>query len=276
MKLIKAEEGQTQAQLTNQFRGLNHTYNAQDGEFYDMENLTSDHFPILSTRDTREIVPYESEDGEITAFGASDYLYYVKGRYFHYGSERVLLPNCQTDKKHTVIRMGAYFVIFPEGIVYNTLTEELIPIAVRVVMGGCKRRIVKKDNTGMNVWDSSEPPPYGYIYWFDRTSDPAVLKMWSENEMQWIPVPSTYVEYYVEDAQNHLSISYFDNTSKNPDLREFIKQGDALTVIAEQSGRGVNTIEESAIVQVVTEHSLTFIGTDTSDIPYSQVLKKDA
>lgn len=39
-----------------QFLGYNHTEAAADGEFYDMRNLTSDHFPIMAPRPIRNVL----------------------------------------------------------------------------------------------------------------------------------------------------------------------------------------------------------------------------
>ena len=32
------------------FRGLNHSIGARDGEIWDMQNMTGDHYPLLCTR----------------------------------------------------------------------------------------------------------------------------------------------------------------------------------------------------------------------------------
>ena len=42
--------------MTNVFGGYNHQLSCQEGQFYDMKNMTSQYFPILSPRNNRGIV----------------------------------------------------------------------------------------------------------------------------------------------------------------------------------------------------------------------------
>ena len=40
------------------FRGYNHNLRIGEGEFFDMQNLTSDHYPVLSPRKNRRCFPH--------------------------------------------------------------------------------------------------------------------------------------------------------------------------------------------------------------------------
>ena len=42
--------------VTDVFGGYNHNLKIDDGEFYDMKNLTSDYYPLMGNRDTRSII----------------------------------------------------------------------------------------------------------------------------------------------------------------------------------------------------------------------------
>lgn len=42
--------------VTDSFGGYNHNFKINDGEFYDMQNLTSDYYPLLGNRDARSII----------------------------------------------------------------------------------------------------------------------------------------------------------------------------------------------------------------------------
>lgn len=42
--------------VTDTFGGYNHNYKIGDGEFYDMQNLTSDYYPLMGNRDARSII----------------------------------------------------------------------------------------------------------------------------------------------------------------------------------------------------------------------------
>lgn len=50
------------------FSGLNHRKGATDGEIYDMENMTSTHYPVLSPRGKRYDIEWGEDDGNAYAF----------------------------------------------------------------------------------------------------------------------------------------------------------------------------------------------------------------
>lgn len=55
MQWNQIDKSDNQREVTAAFMGYNHNPIIQDGEFYDMENLTSDHYPLLSPRDKRKL-----------------------------------------------------------------------------------------------------------------------------------------------------------------------------------------------------------------------------
>ena len=55
MKLPTLNELPTSRSMTDVFKGYNHNLRIGDGEFYDMKNLSSSHYPILSPRGARGV-----------------------------------------------------------------------------------------------------------------------------------------------------------------------------------------------------------------------------
>ena len=49
------EEMKTSRKIIDQFHGYNHNLKISDGEFYDMENMTSASYPVLSPRQKRGV-----------------------------------------------------------------------------------------------------------------------------------------------------------------------------------------------------------------------------
>ena len=66
-------------QITSTFLGYNHNLKIKQSEFYDMKNMTSSFYPILSPRPRRGI--YSSPTSPQGMIG-KDSLCYVDGRYF--------------------------------------------------------------------------------------------------------------------------------------------------------------------------------------------------
>ncbi len=53
---ITIPESSTVETVVDTFGGYNHNYKIGDGEFYDMQNLTSDYYPLMGNRDARSII----------------------------------------------------------------------------------------------------------------------------------------------------------------------------------------------------------------------------
>ena len=51
-KLIELESSR---QMVDTFKGYNHNLRIGDGEFFDMKNITSDYYPVLSPRGKRGV-----------------------------------------------------------------------------------------------------------------------------------------------------------------------------------------------------------------------------
>lgn len=100
------------------FGGLNHTLGARDGELWDMRNLTSDLYPVLSPRLPRYLV---RELEEPNGFFASDGLYWVDGTAFYADGEQ---KGTVTNGRKRFARLGAYLIILPDKAYYNRLTGE--------------------------------------------------------------------------------------------------------------------------------------------------------
>lgn len=101
-----------------EFKGYNHNLYAQDGELWDMTNLTSDFAPLLSPRAPR----YQTETLTTpNGLYANDGLYWVDGTGFYADGEQ---KGTVTDGKKLFSGLGAYVVIMPDKAYYNKLTGE--------------------------------------------------------------------------------------------------------------------------------------------------------
>lgn len=96
------------------FGGLNHNLGARDGELWDMENLTSDLYPLLSPRKPRYQI------GTLTAPNGlyhSDALYAVDGKKLYRDGTQV--ATLTTEGEKTLIGMGGRLLIFPDKLIYS-------------------------------------------------------------------------------------------------------------------------------------------------------------
>lgn len=112
-------------QVTDTFGGYNHNLKIPEGEFYEMENLCGDDYPLLATRKQRNTlqVPVENLQAMVSK---GDALYYIAGYDpttktcgFYAGDEKVMdLAYAGGSKRF--VSMGAYLLIWPDKVWYNT------------------------------------------------------------------------------------------------------------------------------------------------------------
>lgn len=100
------------------FGGLNHTVGAGDGELWDMRNLTSDHYPVLSSRAPRWLCRTFEAPGGLFCW---DGLCWVDGTAFCFDGEE---KGQVTQGDKTFATLGAYILIFPDKCYYNVDTGE--------------------------------------------------------------------------------------------------------------------------------------------------------
>lgn len=106
-----------------EFGGYNHRLYAGDGEMWDMENMSSDHYPLLSPRKPRYLIRTLAKPN---GFCAKDGLYWVDGTGFYADGEAV---GTVTDGRKQFVGMGAYIIILPDMAYYNRLTGEFGSLA---------------------------------------------------------------------------------------------------------------------------------------------------
>ena len=99
------------------FKGLNHTEGAADGEIYRMRNMSSNHYPVLATREKRYRVATIENPGGLVAL---DKLGCVSGTDFYYDGV-VRGQVSQGEKTFGVI--GTTIIILPDKCYYNAATE---------------------------------------------------------------------------------------------------------------------------------------------------------
>ncbi|MBQ8836447.1 MAG: hypothetical protein IJ002_03160 [Clostridia bacterium] len=112
-RLYETEVGRETVQ---EFLGYNHNLRIGNGEFYDMKNLTSRYYPVLSPRDRRGIVRTVDNCNGLLA---KDELCVIEGNTLRYGSFSMqLAPSVSGERQ--LVSMGAYILVFPDMMYVNT------------------------------------------------------------------------------------------------------------------------------------------------------------
>lgn len=255
MKLSKLNELPTTREMIDVFRGYNHNLRISEGEFYDMENLTSADYPVLSPRPKRGVY---KNDGNIQGMVAKDALCYVDGDRLYINGEEIgdtetadmsLTVECNTCPhkytcesytkdstrcQKTLISMGAYIIIMPDKKYVNTQNHfDCGNIEASFDATGEVEFILSKlDGEAYNIPDSHKSatiPPLpkdaegndkeeydDLTLWLDMSGDHHVIKQYSKSSGQWVSIATTYIKII------------FKNTTV--DLTKAFSDGDGLTI----------------------------------------------
>lgn len=195
MHIPKLQQGQQKIQTVSIFGGYDHNLRIPDGAFYEMKNMTSDHYPVLASRQQR---------GQVTARGT------VQGIVSSHGLCRVVdgnfcLPGDLTVQMNltsgskSLITMGAYVIILPDkkwinvaamldravgeetwGDMENTWENGTTPVKIQVCHPD---GTLREDWTVAN--EKPAAPTEGQL-WRDTTVYPAEIKRWSTEQGQWL------------------------------------------------------------------------------------------
>jgi hypothetical protein len=101
-------------QSVSDFRGYNHNLVIDDNQFYDMRNLTLDEYPVLTQRQPRGTIKKLNKPNGLFS---KNKIVYVDGTNLYYGDELIAQV---TDSKKQFASMGAYILVWPDKIMYNT------------------------------------------------------------------------------------------------------------------------------------------------------------
>ena len=122
MKLPQLNVLTTSEQVTAQFPGLDRNARSADGTMSDMLNLTSDDYPLLSSRPRRTLLDVLVKPNGLIA---KDKLVWVDNRNLFYGGEDLTDHLIDagvhlTDSEKQLVSMGAYIIILPDKAYINT------------------------------------------------------------------------------------------------------------------------------------------------------------
>lgn len=188
------QEIATSRDMISEFRGYNHTQRIQDGEFYDMENMTSDLYPIAATRQPRGL--YASPE-KASGLISKDSLCYVDGSDFVINQYHVDMG--LSDEPKTMVSMGAYVIILPDKKYFNTKDfDDFGVIEAYTQSSGTVKLDLCRINGELyeDAVRSPTPPeePKNMALWIDTSTTPNALKQFSEQSGLWVTIATTYIK----------------------------------------------------------------------------------
>lgn len=289
------ENGNTR-ETVNQWQGYNHNYNLTDGQFYDLENLSSDCYPYLTQRKKRNTVMIIPENTRALIQTAEGFAY-LTDIYLHFtigGQNKTVelleyfFSEAGVDRtsEQTITKMGALLILTPANIYVNMVTEEVTRMEAREELGfehdpedwetpirtavGYTHVDAEGNefvpNSNYQVGEvtpdkaSDGTPLKEGDYWFDTKNN--TLMVYDADSSTWMPVTTTYIKigvYWYEDDHYDADGTYHPaeyTPAANWALNEKFSVGDAVYM---------NTIypeiNNGSIIKAVDAYSITVIGT---------------
>lgn len=201
--------------MTSVFLGYNHNHITQDGEFFDMTNMSGRDYPLMSPRRQRGIVQTISHPAGMIA---KDALAIVDGDRLMYNGYHVSGVVLSTDEDmlpKKLVSMGAYLCIWPDKIYVNTadLSDYGTMYANWESVAETTLTLCREDGTNYDqekIISSNTAPdsPANGDFWLDTSTTPHALKQFSAYTEEWVQVATTYVK--VQSANIGAQFSQYD------------------------------------------------------------------
>ena len=235
-------------QMVDTFKGYNHNLRISDGEFFDMKNMTSDYYPVLSPRNKRGLYAAPtSPNGMI----AKDSLCYTDGTDFVINEYPVNMQLNNEPKQ--LISMGAYVIIMPDKKYINTLDltdwgsiEAAFTTTTDVTFTLCN---ITGDPYAEAAVSATEPQnPDNMDLWIDTSSSPHSLKQYSAVSSVWVSIATTYIK--ISAAGIGKKFSQYDGVTISGVLAEELQDLNTSIVIWEKG-------DDFIVVPGIADHVFT-------------------
>ena len=233
---------QTSRQMVDTFKGYNHNLRIGDGEFFDMKNMTSDSYPVLSPRGKRGIYASPASPSGLIA---KDALCYVDGTDFVINGYHIDMR--LNDEPKQLVSMGAYVIILPDKKYINTENhnDKGDIEASFTTSGTASFTLSKMDGAGyeINYPPSADEPkdPANMALWIDTSSTPHTLKQYSESAGMWVSIATTYVKIYY------------------PGIGKAFERYDGIE-ISGLTGTGASSLEGAAVIWAKDDDYIVVVG----------------
>lgn len=241
---------------TQTFLGLNRGLSIGDGEMADMMNMSSDNYPVLSSRGYRGMprkdgVAYAQTeyDGKLSGMMGTDHLIFCHEDKVYLDGEAVDIelsadPDMMPKK---LVSMGANICIWPDKKYFNVMniTDKGDMGRIWKATEGqtitatmCRNDGTDYDMTQIVVSDTPPSAPENQDFWLDTSAEVSVLRQYSSNHQQWVTVATTFIKIQAAG------------------IGESLKEGDAVWLT------GVMAADDDGDTGEELNGTLTFSGVD--------------
>lgn len=246
--------------MIDAFGGYNHNLRIGDGEFYDMKNLTSNYYPVLSPRGKRGVYASPSNPRGLIS---KDSLGYIDGQEFYLNKAHtngLQLSTSAVLEKTTLISMGAYVIIITRDANGNVKNKKWVnsndltkfgdieakkeTTAGTVVtfelctVDGASYGDTKTQATAPVITEAMEAGTEAIPMWIDTSSTPYALKQYSTSTNAWSSVATTYIKISVPTTGFFDPFEAYDGVTLSGITDERLADLEGQTMVIQAKGDG--------------------------------------
>ena len=180
----------SKAQMQDKFLGLNMRETCAPGQFTRMWNMSGDNYPYLSPRRKRSFVRSLDTSNGYGLLGG-EALAWISGGHLYYDGQAI----CDvTSTAPQLVRMGAYLIVWPDRIVYNTHTNELSQMDASYSFAGVTIRpcMLSGQEYEYTASDTAPESPKQYACWYNTLT--GGFYQWLGDEWQGIDTVYSRIE----------------------------------------------------------------------------------
>ncbi len=229
MRFPTLQEVSRYRDMTTVFGGYNHQISCSEGQFFDMKNMSSKYFPVLSPRQNRGIVrAFTNPQGILD----KEDLWWVDDKVlYRNGVAQTLKGIFLSDGKKVLAKMGAYIIIMPDRVWCKANDDDGVlecgymenkAETTTAEMSICEASGKSINWNDATYYKNNEAQDGDYMMSTSSTGKPS-LKVYSATTGIWMTVASTYIQitalgigngFEKEDGVK-LTINYIDNSLTN-------------------------------------------------------------
>ena len=204
MRFPRLQEVTRYREMTTVFGGYNHQISCQEGQFFDMKNMTSRYFPVLSPRQNRGFVKtFVNPQGILD----KEDMWWIDDKVLYRNGDKINLDGVSlTDETpKTLAKMGAYIIIMPDKVWCKANDDDTdlecgymenkveITSGAEVCFSICEASGKAIEWHDAEYYKTTEAKDGDYMMSVNTNGKPS-LKVYSATTSIWMTVASTYMQ----------------------------------------------------------------------------------
>lgn len=237
---------------TEQFLGLDRRPRTYDGAFDAMGNMSGEPWPLIATRKKRGLVAELDAPQGMCSLGK---LAWVAGGTLYFDGEPTAITGLSAGEKQ-LATIGAYIVVFPDGVYYNTVDPADRGVIDRewqssgnVSFTLCDMDGVEYPRNKITVSDTAPEEPSDGDYWINTSQSVHTMYRYSDMYEDWYGMSSVYVKISAAGIGAGLSVQDGVNIS-----------GIAYTGQDEALKKQLEMLNQASVAQAVDDDFIVVIG----------------